>query len=154
MSSWQEIFLFPACSEAETVENTTCGACRACRNHYHWVVVLDNAVVDSEDLYLPMIHVFSLWALVKILSCRRIYKAFDPSILPSEDTSPLDGLLRDGHSFGLKQVGSEGIHWLSKKVVFCTVSLSKPAYMKSSPVPATMWSSTSPPKIISSLSPP
>ena len=117
--------------------------------------MLDNAVVDSEDLYRSMIPVFSLWALVKgILSCRRICKAFDPFKLSSEDTSPLDGLLCDGHSFGLRQVGSEGMHWLSKKVVFCTVSLSKPAYMKSSPVPATMWSSISQPKIISSLSPP
>ena len=117
--------------------------------------MLDNSVVDREDLYRPMIHVFSLWALVKgIFSCRRIYKAFDPSILPSEDTSPLDGLLSDGHSFGLGQVGSEGMHWLSKKVVFCTMSLSKSAYMKSSPAPATMWSSTSPPKITPSLHPP
>ena len=84
-------------------------------------------MVDSEDLNRPMIHlhVFSLWALVKgILSCIRIYKAFDPFILPSEATSPLDGLLTDGHRLSVEQVGREGIHWLSKQVVFCTVSLS------------------------------
>ena len=84
-------------------------------------------MVGSEDLNRPMIHlhVFSLWALVKgILSYSRIYKAFDPFKLSSEATSPLDGLLTDGYRLGVEQVGREGIHWLSKQVVFCTVSLS------------------------------